>query len=62
MAEVLWSEPFGGWDTAEQRMLVHRERLIDLGVNADSIEPEWCLQNEENCRIGAKFNKAKILL
>ncbi|KAG5874272.1 hypothetical protein JTB14_028872 [Gonioctena quinquepunctata] len=58
MAEVFWSEPATGWEEAEHRFLVHRERLIDLGIDADAIEPEWCLQNEENCRIGAAFNKA----
>ncbi|KAJ8925415.1 hypothetical protein NQ315_009247, partial [Exocentrus adspersus] len=56
LAEVLWTEPTNNWTVAEQRFLVHRERLVTLGVDADGVEPEWCLQNEENCRIGASFN------
>lgn len=51
MAEVVWSEPTTGWVDVEQRMLLQRERLIDLGINADSIQPEWCMQNEENCSL-----------
>ncbi|XP_018579995.1 chitooligosaccharidolytic beta-N-acetylglucosaminidase isoform X2 [Anoplophora glabripennis] len=56
LAEVLWTEPTTDWKVAEQRFLVHRERLVTLGIDADGIEPQWCLQNEENCRIGAVFN------
>ncbi|XP_066263012.1 chitooligosaccharidolytic beta-N-acetylglucosaminidase [Euwallacea similis] len=56
MAEVLWSEPETSWRAAESRFLIHRERLVKLGVNADALEPEWCLQYEENCPIGGKFN------
>ncbi|XP_015118507.1 chitooligosaccharidolytic beta-N-acetylglucosaminidase [Diachasma alloeum] len=48
MAERLWSEP-GSWIHAEQRMLRHRERLVKRGVFADSLEPEWCLQNQGSC-------------
>nr|XP_023027673.1 chitooligosaccharidolytic beta-N-acetylglucosaminidase [Leptinotarsa decemlineata] len=57
MGEVFWSEPQTGWEEAEGRFLVHRERLVNLGIDADAIEPEWCMQNEENCRIGAAFNR-----
>lgn len=56
MAEVLWSEPATSWREAESRFLVHRERLVRLGVQADALEPEWCLQHEENCPQGGKFN------
>ncbi|XP_057664989.1 chitooligosaccharidolytic beta-N-acetylglucosaminidase isoform X2 [Diorhabda carinulata] len=56
MAEVLWSKPATGWEAAEERFLVHRDRLLDIGINTDTIEPEWCMQNEENCRIGSSFN------
>lgn len=61
MAEVLWSDPITGWEEAEHRFLVHRERLIELGVNADAVEPEWCMQNEENCRLDAKFNNLNLM-
>lgn len=57
MAEVLWSEPKTGWAEAEDRFLIHRERLVTLGLGADAIEPEWCLQHKEHCRIGGKFNQ-----
>jgi hexosaminidase len=49
LGEVLWTEPTGSWRDAEQRFLVQRERLIELGVNSDALEPEWCWQYEENC-------------
>lgn len=60
MAEILWSEPSTNWEAAEQRFLIQRERLIELDVMADSIQPEWCLHNEEHCRIGATFNRPNI--
>ncbi|KAL1512928.1 hypothetical protein ABEB36_002428 [Hypothenemus hampei] len=56
LAEILWSEPTNSWREAETRFLIHRERLVKLGVNADALEPEWCLQYEENCPLGGKFN------
>ncbi|RLU20777.1 hypothetical protein DMN91_007391 [Ooceraea biroi] len=49
MAERLWSEPDSSWHHAEQRMLRHRERLVERGVYSDSLEPEWCLQNQGSC-------------
>ncbi|XP_026732584.1 chitooligosaccharidolytic beta-N-acetylglucosaminidase [Trichoplusia ni] len=48
LAERLWAEP-GGWRAAEQRMLHVRERLVRMGIQADSIQPEWCYQNEGYC-------------
>ncbi|CAH1984734.1 unnamed protein product [Acanthoscelides obtectus] len=57
LAEAVWTSPANpSWEAAEQRFLAHRERLVELGIGADAIEPEWCLQHEENCRIGAKLN------
>ncbi|XP_069356391.1 chitooligosaccharidolytic beta-N-acetylglucosaminidase [Maniola hyperantus] len=49
LAERLWGEPSTGWQDAEQRMLHIRERLVRMGIKAESIEPEWCYQNEGNC-------------
>ena len=49
MAERLWSDPKSSWIHAEHRFLKHRERLVQFGINADSIEPEWCLQNQGHC-------------
>ncbi|CAG9858515.1 unnamed protein product [Phyllotreta striolata] len=56
LAEVLWSNPSTGWAAAEDRFLIHRERLVLMGIEADAVEPEWCSQNEDNCRIGSQFN------
>lgn len=56
LAERLWAEPSSSWRDAEQRMLVHRERLVTKGIAAESLEPQWCMQNEENCPIGGVFN------
>ncbi|XP_066589090.1 chitooligosaccharidolytic beta-N-acetylglucosaminidase [Prorops nasuta] len=49
LAERLWAEPKSSWIHAEQRMLQHRERLVRRGIFADSLEPEWCLQNQGSC-------------
>ncbi|XP_052894907.1 chitooligosaccharidolytic beta-N-acetylglucosaminidase [Anopheles moucheti] len=51
-AERVWSNPRSSWQMAESRMLLHRERLIEEGIAANSIQPKWCLQNEGNCPIG----------
>ena len=56
MAERLWSEPSETWREAEQRMLIHRERLVQNGIGADALEPKWCLHNEGSCPIGGRFN------
>ncbi|XP_046742944.1 chitooligosaccharidolytic beta-N-acetylglucosaminidase [Diprion similis] len=48
-AERLWSEPKSSWIHAEHRMLRHRERMVQKGINADSIQPEWCAQNQGYC-------------
>ncbi|XP_043287535.1 chitooligosaccharidolytic beta-N-acetylglucosaminidase-like [Venturia canescens] len=49
LAERLWAEPQSTWIHAEQRILRHRERLVQRGILADSLEPEWCLQNQGSC-------------
>ncbi|XP_014206316.1 chitooligosaccharidolytic beta-N-acetylglucosaminidase [Copidosoma floridanum] len=49
LAERLWSDPSSPWNHAEQRMLRHRQRLVQHGVYADSLEPEWCMQNQNHC-------------
>uniref|UniRef100_A0A0A9VQH6 beta-N-acetylhexosaminidase n=1 Tax=Lygus hesperus TaxID=30085 RepID=A0A0A9VQH6_LYGHE len=48
MAEQLWSNG-GKWDEAEHRFLLHRQRMVEYGINPDTVEPEWCLQNPGNC-------------
>lgn len=59
MAESLWTESSSGWREAENRFLVHRERLIELGIEADALEPEWCRQYQESCPLDGKFNFKK---
>ncbi|XP_055687641.1 chitooligosaccharidolytic beta-N-acetylglucosaminidase-like isoform X2 [Lutzomyia longipalpis] len=49
LAERLWTDPTDTWRDAESRMLIHRERLVENGVAADSLQPQWCLQNEGDC-------------
>ncbi|KAI5632375.1 glycosyl hydrolase family 20, catalytic domain-containing protein [Phthorimaea operculella] len=50
LAERLWSDPATSWDQAQERILLIRERLIRLGIQAEVIQPEWCYQNEGYCR------------
>ncbi|XP_043520160.1 chitooligosaccharidolytic beta-N-acetylglucosaminidase isoform X4 [Frieseomelitta varia] len=49
-AERLWAEPSSTWIHAEQRMLRHRERLVKRGISAESLQPEWCSQNQGLCQ------------
>lgn len=49
MAERLWAEPETTWEAAENRMLIHRQRLVDRGAMAAAMQPEWCLQYQDNC-------------
>ncbi|XP_053615895.1 chitooligosaccharidolytic beta-N-acetylglucosaminidase-like [Plodia interpunctella] len=48
LAERLWAEP-SGWRQAERRMEHVRERLVRMGVQAETLKPEWCYQNEGFC-------------
>jgi hexosaminidase len=49
LAERLWSDPETGWQEAESRMSMHHKRLLEMGIKADRLQPEWCLQNEGQC-------------
>lgn len=51
LAERLWTDPETSWRNAESRMLNHRERLVENGIKAESLEPQWCLQHEGDCPI-----------
>jgi len=53
MAERLWTNPTDSWHQAEARILNHRERLVENGIGAEALQPEWCLQNENECPIDA---------
>jgi len=48
-AERLWSDPSTHWRSAEARLLRHRERMVQYGINGDALQPLWCLQNEGKC-------------
>ncbi|XP_057669442.1 chitooligosaccharidolytic beta-N-acetylglucosaminidase [Diorhabda carinulata] len=48
-AERMWTNPSTAANTAEYRMFAHRERLIKLGIHADAVMPEWCIENEGEC-------------
>jgi len=48
-AERLWSDPDNSWKAAENRILAHRMNMVDRGVMADMLQPEWCNQNEGLC-------------
>jgi len=50
-AERLWSDPTTNWLTADDRMQLHRYRLVDRGVGADTLQPYWCLQNQGLCTL-----------
>lgn len=49
MAERLWTNPSGTWRDAEYRFVHHRERLVGRGISADTVQPQWCHQNEGYC-------------
>lgn len=51
LAERLWSDPSISWRDAEPRILVHRERLVENGIAAESLQPKWCMQHEGDCPI-----------
>lgn len=51
IAERLWLDPTTSWREAESRMLIHRERLVENGIAAESLQPQWCLQHEGECPI-----------
>ncbi|ALC43521.1 Hexo1, partial [Drosophila busckii] len=53
LAERLWSNPSESWRQAEARLLLHRERLVENGLGAESMQPQWCLQNENECPVDA---------
>ena len=50
LAERLWSSPDTTAYEAEYRMVHHRQRMVDRGIMADGVQPEWCHQNEGQCQ------------
>lgn len=49
MAETLWAEPSEGWRAAENRMLIQRERLVQRGIMASGMQPQWCAHHQGDC-------------
>ncbi|XP_042224093.1 chitooligosaccharidolytic beta-N-acetylglucosaminidase-like isoform X1 [Homarus americanus] len=49
LAERLWTNPLTNWESAEIRLIHHRQRMVTRGVRADRIQPQWCHQNEGLC-------------
>ncbi|XP_065169045.1 chitooligosaccharidolytic beta-N-acetylglucosaminidase-like [Atheta coriaria] len=56
MAERLWSEPESTWKDAEERMEIHRERLVRLNIKSDAIQPQWCQQHQGSCPLDGVLN------
>lgn len=51
LAERLWTNPETNWSAAEFRMINQRQRLVERGLDADVLQPEWCHQNEGGCEL-----------
>ena len=55
LAERLWSNPDVNWKEhfmdVEIRMVNHRQLLVERGVKADAIQPQYCYLNEGSCEI-----------
>lgn len=48
-AERLWSNPYNSSIKAQIRFLEQRKRLVNMGIHAAAITPEWCYQNDNEC-------------
>lgn len=50
LGERLWSNPpEGSWASAEIRMVANRARMVERGVRADRLQPEFCAQYQGQC-------------
>ena len=50
LAERLWNDPrTTGVSEATVRMVTNRHRLVQRGIKADNLQPEWCYQHEHKC-------------
>lgn len=49
LGERLWSNPNHNWEPAETRFIHHRQRMVQRGIKADRMQPQWCHQNEGYC-------------
>ena len=49
LAEALWTGPEGtkeGWYAADPRMQQWRNVLVQRGIPAEALQPQWCQQRE----------------
>ncbi|KAG8035189.1 hypothetical protein G9C98_001679 [Cotesia typhae] len=55
LAGRLWNDDISSsrnaWRDVESRMFLHRDRLVDRGILAQTMAPEWCHQNLGLCRL-----------
>jgi len=61
VAERLWSDPDNDWLQADDRMQLHRARLVSRGVKADALQPPWCLQNQGKCTLHQMDNTTRTV-
>ena len=55
LGERLWSSPSINWKDnfmdVEIRMVTHRQLLVDRGIKADALQPEYCYLSEGSCEL-----------
>ena len=55
LAERLWSNPDINWKNnfmdVEKRMVNHRQLLVERGIKADAVQPEYCFLQEGSCSL-----------
>ena len=55
VGERLWSGPNENWKNdymkVEIRMVAHRQLLVDRGIEADALQPQYCLLSEGSCEL-----------
>jgi len=61
VAERLWTDPETSWLEADDRMQLHRARLVSRGVGADTLQPLWCLENQGKCTLHSLTSQMKYV-
>lgn len=51
MAERFWTGSSSIWKDAKIRLMYHRGRMVKRGFAPDTLQPEWCDQNDGLCYI-----------
>lgn len=44
LAEALWTHPSSNWYDADPRMQQWRHTLVNRGIQAEALQPQWCQQ------------------